>query len=202
MTASLTPTASLSEDDYQAIEAAVMETARGRWFLLEYARRSRASELLQVVDAISRLEHSLRDAQGQWPQAPAQVPGGAPNGLQGRLLGERTREIAERLQNLAWDLRERDFDDMSCDAIEAQARAVLALAKLGSEGTPTALHREGAVPLSVAAPVPAVEFAPIPSTVRDPVPSEAQAIAEAAHSSEILSSLELLPLSEQLKIFS
>ena len=31
----------LSEDDYAAIEAAVMETARGRWFLAEFARRLR-----------------------------------------------------------------------------------------------------------------------------------------------------------------
>ncbi|HEY0293198.1 MAG TPA: hypothetical protein VGC51_12860 [Hansschlegelia sp.] len=31
-------------DDYEAIADAVMETARGRWFLAEYARRNRAAE--------------------------------------------------------------------------------------------------------------------------------------------------------------
>jgi len=30
----------LSEADYDLIEAAVMETGRGRWFLAEYARRT------------------------------------------------------------------------------------------------------------------------------------------------------------------
>lgn len=46
----------LTEADYAAIEAAVMETARGRWFLGEYARRNRNSDTAEVLDAIERLE--------------------------------------------------------------------------------------------------------------------------------------------------
>ena len=49
----------MSEKDYGAIEAAVMETARGRWFLLEYARRNRNSDTGAVLDAISRLERAM-----------------------------------------------------------------------------------------------------------------------------------------------
>ena len=38
------------------IEQAVMETARGRWFLLEYARRQRAAETQRLADLVDRLE--------------------------------------------------------------------------------------------------------------------------------------------------
>ena len=38
------PTSPLGEEDYEAIESAVMETARGRWFLSEFARRNRTAD--------------------------------------------------------------------------------------------------------------------------------------------------------------
>jgi len=44
---------------YDQIEAAVMETSRGRWFLDEYARRHRHSDTLAVLDAIKRLQDNL-----------------------------------------------------------------------------------------------------------------------------------------------
>jgi hypothetical protein len=46
----------VSQSDYDAIEAAVMETARGRWFLHEYARRNRTADTEVLLDAIGRLE--------------------------------------------------------------------------------------------------------------------------------------------------
>jgi len=49
----LTP---VREEDYELIEQAVMETARGRWFLAEYARRNRAADTRVLLDAIKRLE--------------------------------------------------------------------------------------------------------------------------------------------------
>jgi chemotaxis regulatin CheY-phosphate phosphatase CheZ len=57
----------LEENEYEAIEAAVMETARGRWFLGEYARRNRTADTLSLLDAIGRLEQAVageRAAQG------------------------------------------------------------------------------------------------------------------------------------------
>lgn len=45
--------------DYDAIEEAVMETARGRWFLAEYARRNRNSDTTLLLDAIGRIEQTL-----------------------------------------------------------------------------------------------------------------------------------------------
>jgi hypothetical protein len=50
---------SISEADYGAIEAAVLETARGRWFLREFARRNRTADTLVLLDAMSRLEQAV-----------------------------------------------------------------------------------------------------------------------------------------------
>ena len=58
----------LTLDDYERIEGAVMETVRGRWFLMEFARRSRAAELAQIRDSIARLERAL--GQSAMPAAP------------------------------------------------------------------------------------------------------------------------------------
>ncbi|WP_210484733.1 hypothetical protein [Microvirga antarctica] len=44
------------DSDFGAIEAAVMETARGRWFLREYARRNRNADTDTVLDAVNRLQ--------------------------------------------------------------------------------------------------------------------------------------------------
>lgn len=53
----LTP---IDEADYEAIEAAVMETQRGRWFLAEYARRNRTADTGMLLEAIGRLENAVR----------------------------------------------------------------------------------------------------------------------------------------------
>jgi len=51
--------------DYEEIERAVMESARGRWFLAEYAKRIRAQDTALILDAIHRLE----------TRTPASAPG-------------------------------------------------------------------------------------------------------------------------------
>lgn len=48
-----------SEEDYAAISEAFMETARGRWFLGEYAKRNRNADTSMVLDAVARIEDSL-----------------------------------------------------------------------------------------------------------------------------------------------
>src|SRR5215470_1454864 len=50
----------LNEADYEAIEAAVMETARGRWFLAVYARRNRNADTTMLLRALDRIEASIR----------------------------------------------------------------------------------------------------------------------------------------------
>lgn len=47
------------EEAYAQIEAAVMETARGRWFLAEFARRNRHAETTSVLSAIEKLQDTI-----------------------------------------------------------------------------------------------------------------------------------------------
>jgi hypothetical protein len=47
-----------SEADYEAIEHAVMETDRGRWFLNEFAKRNRHADTEVLLTALSRIEKS------------------------------------------------------------------------------------------------------------------------------------------------
>src|SRR5579862_5816783 len=54
------PDCPVSDDDYDAIESAIMETTRGRWFLFEYARRHRHADTLMVMSAINSLHDSLQ----------------------------------------------------------------------------------------------------------------------------------------------
>ena len=49
----------ISEADYEAIEEAVLETSRGRWFLAEYARRNRNADTSVLLDAIQKLERTV-----------------------------------------------------------------------------------------------------------------------------------------------
>ena len=110
----------LLESDFDAIHAAVMETARGRWFLAEYARRNRMADTRMVLDAVARLENVIAagpSAQHVQPQ-PAQ-----------EALSAAATQIAERLSNISWDLRERGFADDVCAAVDRQATAVQGLAR-------------------------------------------------------------------------
>jgi hypothetical protein len=49
----------LSPEDFDAIRDAVMETARGRWFLDEYAARLRTAETAGLLDGLKRLEKAV-----------------------------------------------------------------------------------------------------------------------------------------------
>ncbi|WP_262269737.1 hypothetical protein [Microvirga yunnanensis] len=48
--------------DFDTIETAVMETARGRWFLKEFARRNRHADTQAILEALSRLKEQPLDA--------------------------------------------------------------------------------------------------------------------------------------------
>ncbi|GJE03230.1 hypothetical protein [Methylobacterium isbiliense] len=52
----LTPT---GIDEYEAIETALLETGRGRWFLSEFARRQRGDDTERLLGAIAKLETTL-----------------------------------------------------------------------------------------------------------------------------------------------
>ena len=118
------PPAGLTAADYDAIEAAVMETARGRWFLIEYDRRSRAAETTQLMEAVARLEQAVGTGGHAALPAPKQIAIAGPD----KAPSPGAAAIGERLQDIAWNMRERGFDDAICSAIEEQARMVLGLA--------------------------------------------------------------------------
>jgi hypothetical protein len=48
--------------DYDAIERAIRDTSRGRWFLNCYLQRNRSAETRVLLDAIARLENAMRDS--------------------------------------------------------------------------------------------------------------------------------------------
>ncbi|NJM34060.1 MAG: hypothetical protein HC850_04350 [Rhodomicrobium sp.] len=57
------PTSSITPflADYDAIERAIRETSRGRWFLACYLERNRSAETNMLLSAIGKLESAMRD---------------------------------------------------------------------------------------------------------------------------------------------
>jgi|SoiMethySBSTD1v2_1073268.scaffolds.fasta_scaffold673854_1 hypothetical protein len=51
-----------TDDDYYTILATIVETARGRWFLGEYAKRSRHTEIEMILTEISKLRSGQNDS--------------------------------------------------------------------------------------------------------------------------------------------
>ncbi len=62
------PPTSLEPSEYEAIEKAMMETTRGRWFLAQFAERNRRQDTQVVLEAIAKLESSVSNARSQ-PEA-------------------------------------------------------------------------------------------------------------------------------------
>lgn len=112
------PPVGLSEQDFEIIEDAVMETARGRWFLREYARRMRSADTARLLDAMARLE---RIVMGQ----PAEhASGSRVDHFAGAL---ETR--GARLSQLAISLREQGYDGDLCGRIAREAEGLADLAE-------------------------------------------------------------------------
>jgi hypothetical protein len=148
---SLVPPLPPAEDDYDAICATMMESARGRWFLDEYARRNRNADTALVLAAIERVESAIRGERDQQPdqsfrtqllemakaitmtraevaeiapqtQARANGPEAPPANVQ---ASPQILGTAERIADVAWTMRERGFDPKTCDQIEALAASIL-----------------------------------------------------------------------------
>jgi hypothetical protein len=67
------PEQSPRDIEYEAIEEAIMQNPRGRWFLNEYARRNRVADTDRLVDAIEHLYRTAIEARAK-PQEEA-APG-------------------------------------------------------------------------------------------------------------------------------
>jgi hypothetical protein len=131
-----------SEEDYEAIREAFVETARGRWFLDEYAKRNRNSDTRMVLDAVARIEHTIA-AQKQPP--PPVVVDRLPAALVSiRSAVEKAQEagfaaftglrLEENLapirkgsriiKEISWRWREIGADGRICDLIDSQVAAI------------------------------------------------------------------------------
>jgi hypothetical protein len=214
-----TPPDGISEDDYEAIEAAVMETVRGRWFLSEYARRSRAGEMRQLLDAVGRLEQVVTE-QKAMPADPAI-----------RLLVQRLKEVGQNLNGIAAEMRLLGNDADLCGRIEGQARALGGLIRLNGQASgqvtgqgagqaPQAVaHKPQPLPQAVPPQVVAVPepmpqlsqqpFAPLrpqiePAPAPRPVPRVAALDDQSREEIRLtaLARLDCLPLAEKLALFN
>ena len=116
---SLTPPQGLEESDFEAIEDAVLETARGRWFLREFARRARAADTSRLYDAVLRIERAMSGHLSASDAPTVDFDDHA------RALEDRQARLSE----IAWMLRERGYDGDICAMIEKEARAVGRLAR-------------------------------------------------------------------------
>jgi hypothetical protein len=149
--------APLSDADYEAIEGAVMETARGRWFLAEYARRNRSADTTMLLKALDRIEAAMRGESSVAPveqirfdlvemskaiaRTKTEIAAMKPDADHHGKFGEASEELdsvvqqteaatsdilacAERIQEMAWTMREQGIDPGVCDLLDAKATDV------------------------------------------------------------------------------
>jgi hypothetical protein len=128
-----------SETDYEAISEAFMETARGRWFLKEYARRNRNADTAMVLEAVSRVEATIaiQKQQAPTPELAELMEKIRPIIDQAKVLAsELIDQLSENetfapsrrgvriIREVAWRLREIGYDARICDILESQADAI------------------------------------------------------------------------------
>ena len=144
-----------SEADYEAIRDAFMETARGRWFLAEYASRNRNVDTAMVLDAVARIEASVATRERASPspatliaqirpliaeaRAASDAAMAAPESAEIVAAGRRGARI---IREISWSLRETGTDPRICNILDAQLLAFEKVNDLGCDGTPRELIGE------------------------------------------------------------
>src|SRR5262252_4255459 len=130
-----------SEEDYEAIREAFLETSRGRWFLGEYARRNRNADTRMVLDAVARIEEALAAQRQQQPSAQeeharalaairsavAEAEQAASVALDGLGLEESLAPIRKGvriIREISWRWREIGADSRICDLLDSQVGAI------------------------------------------------------------------------------
>ncbi|MGV7218443.1 hypothetical protein [Bradyrhizobium sp. UFLA05-112] len=128
-----------NEQDYDAIREAFMETARGRWFLGEYAKRNRNADTRMVLEAVAKIEETLA-AQRQ-PVVEDRLPE-ALVAIRRAIREAETIAIAavdptlletslgpihrgvRIIREISWRWREIGADGRICDLIDSQLAAI------------------------------------------------------------------------------
>ena len=121
--------------EYEAIEDAIMQNPRGRWFLNEYARRNRAADTDRLVDAIEHLYKEAVRSRTQTPAAPtpAPVPRPQPEAVSSqvdfdrirRALNEMRQQISATRRDMA-DVKPRETEHFRNDEPDPTAIATSA----------------------------------------------------------------------------
>ena len=124
----LTP-APLSEVDYEAIEAAVMETARGRWFLAEYARRNRHADTTMLLKALERIEGAVTGERSVSSRSTASASTSSRWRRRSRAPRPRSRRSSRRPSITASSARRAKELDSVVQATEAATSDILACAE-------------------------------------------------------------------------
>jgi hypothetical protein len=144
------PPALPADADYDALCEALMASARGRWFLEEYAKRNRNSDTGLVLDAIAHVEAVVRSERAHQAsqgvriellemartiaQTRADVAEAKPERTGGPSAASGTDVFAAagRLQEVAWTMREHGLDMAMCDQITDLSTAILSASSLRS----------------------------------------------------------------------
>ena len=140
------PPALPADADYDALCEALMASARGRWFLEEYAKRNRNADTGLVLDAVARVEAVVRSEQAHQAsqgvriellemartiaQTRADVAEAKPERSPSAASGTDVFAAAGRLQDVAWTMRERGLDMAMCDQISDLSTAILSASSL------------------------------------------------------------------------
>ena len=141
------PPALPPDADYDALCEALMASARGRWFLEEYAKRNRNADTGLVLDAIARVEAVVRSEQAHQAsqgvriellemartiaQTRADVAEAKPERTASpSASGTDVFAAAGRLQEVAWTMREHGLDMAMCDQITDLSTAILSASSL------------------------------------------------------------------------
>jgi len=136
-----------TDEEYRAIETALLESARGRWFLAEHGRRARRLDSALLEDAIGRLQTSLRQPPALLDQLDAEIGEIRMHvlALRDELLARPVQKISgtdagpsaaqlmlkatEDLHEIAWGLQANPFDPKGCEMIARHAAGIYTLSQ-------------------------------------------------------------------------
>ena len=131
------PPPGLTPEDFETIEAAVLETPRGRWFLAEFARRIREQESSRLLDAVGKLERVVRDLAERPVGEPLPVlPDPAPMRELAAPAGASAREPSPLLARIEAFGRGRRLRDEASQSASAPLPAVSASASAADPFAP------------------------------------------------------------------
>lgn len=128
-----------NEQDYDAIREAFMETARGRWFLGEYAKRNRNADTRMVLDAVAKIEETLAAqrqpvVEDRLPEALVEIRRAIREAETIAIAAFDPAAIAASLapiprgvriiKEISWRWREIGADGRICDLIDSQLASI------------------------------------------------------------------------------